>query len=75
MPREIRGQVIVVEHEGRQADYVHAMYVDNHPPLLPSLLLPSHKCRYLSVSALRNAKWYSSLYLPIVLRSQKGLSR
>jgi acetoacetate decarboxylase len=27
------GQVIVVEYEGRQADYVHAMYVDNHPAI------------------------------------------
>lgn len=27
------GQVIVVRHEGRQADYVHAMYLDNHPAI------------------------------------------
>jgi acetoacetate decarboxylase len=27
------GQVIVVQHEGRTADYVHAMYVDNHPAI------------------------------------------
>ena len=27
------GQVIVVQHEGATADYVHAMYVDNHPAI------------------------------------------
>lgn len=27
------GQVIVVQYDGQQADYVHAMYVDNHPAI------------------------------------------